>query len=304
MRVQVELGELHVPVLDPRRVLEPGPIDRVTDRLRRAQIGAEEDPPVRQFVRQFVQPLPHPRDNTDYRTTIVHRDLRGGAYMRGIRTDPLSFDPVVVGNRETDAWAAYYRHEWRRFLVASVGMVAAAFGMITAPHPGRSLVRAACQPDMVTVPRQPAGRGPCVHAPLLRARRTRHGGLELDPARGRATRGRVVARSTAPASTTTSVTQEQLEDALVDLYSYVYDSEPRGGPPGRTQAGRGDGPVGPLGPGRPPSRRPAARGRAARAGRVVRRSPRCCRALDRQEPQARPPVIGRSRWATPGPPYG
>ena len=35
-----------------------------------------------------------------------------------MRTGPLSFDPVLVGNRETDAWAAYYRHEWRAFLTA------------------------------------------------------------------------------------------------------------------------------------------------------------------------------------------
>ena len=40
-----------------------------------------------------------------------------------------SFDPVVVGNRETDAWAAYYRHEWAQFLVAAVAMVWNGFGM-------------------------------------------------------------------------------------------------------------------------------------------------------------------------------
>ncbi|SRR6266545_2551665 len=45
------------------------------------------------------------------------------------RKGPRTFDPVAVGNRETDAWAAYYRHEWRAFLVAAVGMVAAGFGM-------------------------------------------------------------------------------------------------------------------------------------------------------------------------------
>jgi len=45
------------------------------------------------------------------------------------RTDARTFDPVAVGNLETDAWAAYYRHEWRRFLVAAVGMVSAGFGM-------------------------------------------------------------------------------------------------------------------------------------------------------------------------------
>jgi hypothetical protein len=47
------------------------------------------------------------------------------------RSGPLTFDPVAVGNRETDAWAAYYRHEWGRFLVAAVGMVRAGFGMGT-----------------------------------------------------------------------------------------------------------------------------------------------------------------------------
>ena len=42
---------------------------------------------------------------------------------------PRSFDPVRVGNLETDAWAAYYRHEWLTFLRAAVGMVGAGFGM-------------------------------------------------------------------------------------------------------------------------------------------------------------------------------
>jgi hypothetical protein len=42
---------------------------------------------------------------------------------------PRSFDPVVVGHRECDAWVAYYRHEWAKFLVSAVGMVRAGFGM-------------------------------------------------------------------------------------------------------------------------------------------------------------------------------
>ena len=42
---------------------------------------------------------------------------------------PRSFDPVVVGNRETDAWVSYYRRDWGKFLRASVGMVSAGFGM-------------------------------------------------------------------------------------------------------------------------------------------------------------------------------
>jgi len=42
---------------------------------------------------------------------------------------PRNFDPVVLGHRECDAWVAYYRHEWGRFLRASLGMVHAGFGM-------------------------------------------------------------------------------------------------------------------------------------------------------------------------------
>lgn len=42
---------------------------------------------------------------------------------------PRDFDPVVLGKTECDAWAAYYRHEWRRFLVSAVRMVRVGFGM-------------------------------------------------------------------------------------------------------------------------------------------------------------------------------
>ena len=40
-----------------------------------------------------------------------------------------TFDPVAVGSLECDAWAAYYRREWVPFLRAAVGMVHAGFGM-------------------------------------------------------------------------------------------------------------------------------------------------------------------------------
>jgi hypothetical protein len=40
-----------------------------------------------------------------------------------------TFDPVVVGRRECDAWVAYYRHDWAPFLRHAVGLVAEGFGM-------------------------------------------------------------------------------------------------------------------------------------------------------------------------------
>jgi hypothetical protein len=47
--------------------------------------------------------------------------------MKGRRQ--ANFDPVVVGQRECAAWAAYYRREWRSFLRSAIGMVDAGFGM-------------------------------------------------------------------------------------------------------------------------------------------------------------------------------
>lgn len=41
----------------------------------------------------------------------------------------FELDPVVVGHRECEAWAAYYRRDWPRFLVSAVGMIQAGFGM-------------------------------------------------------------------------------------------------------------------------------------------------------------------------------
>ena len=42
---------------------------------------------------------------------------------------PRSFDPDVIGNAETQAWASYYRREWWPFLKAAVAMVHEGFGM-------------------------------------------------------------------------------------------------------------------------------------------------------------------------------
>ena len=41
----------------------------------------------------------------------------------------LSFDPVEVGNLETDLWVTYYRRQWARFLVSSLRVVHGTFGM-------------------------------------------------------------------------------------------------------------------------------------------------------------------------------
>jgi hypothetical protein len=40
-----------------------------------------------------------------------------------------SFDPVRVGELECDAWVAYYRRRWLRFLRAAVGLTRHTFGL-------------------------------------------------------------------------------------------------------------------------------------------------------------------------------
>src|SRR5215218_4901074 len=47
-----------------------------------------------------------------------------------------SFDPRSVGALECRAWETYYRRKWAVFLIASVGLVRAAFGM-SWPRTGR-----------------------------------------------------------------------------------------------------------------------------------------------------------------------
>ena len=55
--------------------------------------------------------------------------LRGSLIDSEIVPQPRSFDPNAVGGRECQAWVAYYRREWGKLLVASVGLVQAGFGM-------------------------------------------------------------------------------------------------------------------------------------------------------------------------------
>jgi len=137
---------------------------------------------------------------------------------------PRGFDPVRVGNFETDAWAAYYRREWRTFLMASIGMVAAGFGM----NRGKTLLGAwlvlranqkwAPYPD-----NDPdAARDLMRRFYALVARGSDE--LALDPARAsrlelewwRLHRAR---------QHDAGVPRSALEQSLVDLYAYVYDVE-------------------------------------------------------------------------------
>ncbi|MFD7157998.1 hypothetical protein ACFV9C_25585 [Kribbella sp. NPDC059898] len=137
-----------------------------------------------------------------------------------MRTGPLSFDPVLVGNRETDAWAAYYRHEWPTVLTAAVGMVAAGFGMPAY----RTLAGAWCvlRANQAWAP-YPDNRPDAARAYMRRFYEhvALSGTLSLEPveaARLEVEWWRVHREH----QHSQDVTEEQLVTALVDLYSYVY----------------------------------------------------------------------------------
>lgn len=133
---------------------------------------------------------------------------------------PRTFDPVRLGNQETDAWAAYYRHEWLRFLRAAVGMVRTGFGtdpvrtVVGAYHVLRANQLWAPYPD-----NDPDG----ARASMRRfyAMVARDGGFPLDPVRAselevewwRLHRER---------QHDPDVSEEELVRSLVELYSYLY----------------------------------------------------------------------------------
>jgi len=137
---------------------------------------------------------------------------------------PRSFDPVRLGHQETDAWAAYYRHDWARFLRAAVGMVRTGFGtdpvrtLTGAYHVLRANQLWAPYPD-----NDPDGARASMQRFYTMVRD--HLGLSLDPVR--AARLEVEWwRLHREHQHDPEVSVDSLVQSLVDLYSYVYDASP------------------------------------------------------------------------------
>jgi hypothetical protein len=140
------------------------------------------------------------------------------------RSGPRSFDPVLLGNRETDAWASYYRHEWRKFLVAAVGMVSTGFGM----GPAKTLVGAfhVLRANQLWAPypdNDPDGARASMRKFYALVANDQQ--LDLDPVR--ASELEVEWWRLHREHQHDQGTEERaLVQALVDLYSYVYAAEP------------------------------------------------------------------------------
>lgn len=137
---------------------------------------------------------------------------------------PRDFDPVALGNAETDAWAAYYRHEWRRFLTAAVRMVRLGFGMSWP----RTLLGAwwVLRANQVWAP-YPDNDPDAARTFMTRfyALVARDGDLRLDPVEA-ATREVAWWRVHRVHQREEQLSERDLSDALVELYSYVYAVAP------------------------------------------------------------------------------
>ncbi|HEY7047518.1 MAG TPA: hypothetical protein VH373_09875 [Jatrophihabitantaceae bacterium] len=137
---------------------------------------------------------------------------------------PRSFDPVLLGQRECAAWAAYYRHEWGRLLISSVGLVRTGFEMAWprtllgawyvlranqawAPYPNND-------PD--------AARG---YMRRFYALVVADGGLELNPAEA-ARREVEWWRVHRMHQREDGLSEADLARTLGELYAHVYDVEP------------------------------------------------------------------------------
>jgi hypothetical protein len=134
---------------------------------------------------------------------------------------PRSFDPVRLGQQEATAWASYYRHEWLTFLRAAVGMVRTGFGtdpvrtVVGAYHVLRANQLWAPYPD-----NDPDGARTSMRRFYTLI--GRHLELSLDPVRASQLEVEWW-RLHREHQHDPAVSAESVVQALVDLYSYVYD---------------------------------------------------------------------------------
>jgi hypothetical protein len=134
--------------------------------------------------------------------------------------DPYSFHPVVLGDRECDAWVHYYRHEWVPFLRDSLGLVSEGFGL----GPRRTLMGAwlVLRANQVWAP-YPDNDPDAAREYMRRfyALVVAEGGLELDPfeAARREVQWWHIHRVHQRED---DLSEADLVDAVAHLYGYVY----------------------------------------------------------------------------------
>jgi hypothetical protein len=151
------------------------------------------------------------------------------------RHSPRHFDAVALGRLETQAWASYYRHEWVKALRAFVGMIDQGFGL----GPWLTLVAAwhVLRANQAWAP-VPDNDPDAARASMRRFYRLvlAHSDLTFDPTRAaelevawwhlHRKRQRGDGAQDREVLTPANASRDELERALVDLYTHVY-SAPR-----------------------------------------------------------------------------
>ncbi|HEY1274551.1 MAG TPA: hypothetical protein VGF25_06560 [Thermoleophilaceae bacterium] len=134
-----------------------------------------------------------------------------------------AFDPRRVGRLESRAWETYYRRKWVAFLTASIGLVRAAFGMNWARTiVGAWLVLRANQ-KWAPFPANDADAARALMARFYRLVKVSEGS-DLDP--GRAAVLEVEWWRAHRANQHGEHGEEELINALRDLYAYTYGADP------------------------------------------------------------------------------
>jgi hypothetical protein len=134
-----------------------------------------------------------------------------------------SFDPRAVGRLECRAWETYYRRKWATFLVASVGLVRAAFRMNwRRTLPGAWLVLRANQ-KWAPYPNNDPAAARALMARFYRLLRESDG-LQIDPVR--AAELEVEWWRAHRENQHGADSREALVVALRDVYAYTYGADP------------------------------------------------------------------------------
>lgn len=137
------------------------------------------------------------------------------------------FDPRWVGTWEQEAWAAYYRRQWLKVLVASVGLVRCGFRMNWA----RTLKGAyfVLRANQLWAPSDNDPDGARGYMQQFYSLVAEAYGVEVDTAEAARLEvewwraHREAQHSNRPYS---SVMQNELARAIADLYAFVYECEP------------------------------------------------------------------------------
>jgi hypothetical protein len=137
-----------------------------------------------------------------------------------------SFDPRAVGALECRAWETYYRRKWGAFLVASVGLVRAAFGM-SWPRTvlGAWLVLRANQ-KWAPFPDNDPGAARALMRRFYRLLATSEGAAAFDPPRAAELEVDWWRAHREAQYDDRADSAEALVVALRDLYTYVYSAAP------------------------------------------------------------------------------